>query len=139
MRFQELLQNGRLAWRLLHDPRVPQWVKVLVPLIVAIYVISPIDFIPDFIPVLGQLDDVGVVLLGLTLISRLSPQSVVEEHKRALGYPSSGSSAGAGSAAASASYWNMPPDSGEPTSSTAPSGSGADGAIEGEYKVITPE
>ncbi len=139
MRFQELLQNGRLAWRLLHDPRVPQWVKVLVPLVVGVYVISPIDFIPDFIPVLGQLDDVGVVLLGLKLICRLSPQSVVEEHKRALGYQSVGSSTGAGSGTAPGGYWNMPPSSGGATRSTAPTSDGAGGTIEGEYKVITPE
>src|SRR5438552_1926792 len=42
---KELLENGRLVWRLINDPRVPGWIKFGVPLLVAVYVLSPIDLI----------------------------------------------------------------------------------------------
>src|ERR1700737_3253345 len=44
------------------------------------YVVLPIDLIPDFVPVLGQLDDLAVVLLGLDLFIRSAPPDIVEEH-----------------------------------------------------------
>lgn len=78
----------RLGWRLLRDPRVPSWPKLLAPVITLLYVVSPVDVIPDFIPVLGQLDDIGVVAIALTIISMLaqwSPVEVVEQHLTNLG------------------------------------------------------
>ena len=56
-----------------HDPRVPWYAKV-VAAGVAAYALSPIDFIPDFIPVLGYLDDVIIVPLGIVLAIRLFPR-----------------------------------------------------------------
>jgi uncharacterized membrane protein YkvA (DUF1232 family) len=44
------------------------------------YIVLPIDLIPDFVPVLGQLDDIAVVLLGLDLFIRSAPPNIVEEH-----------------------------------------------------------
>ena len=85
MAMAEVLKNLRLVLRLARDPRVPSWIKVGIPLLVAIYFISPVDLIPDFIIGPGQLDDLGVVLLGMNLMVRFSPSSVVDEHKRALG------------------------------------------------------
>jgi uncharacterized membrane protein YkvA (DUF1232 family) len=61
-----------------HDPRVPWYAKV-VAACVAAYALSPIDFIPDFIPVLGYLDDVIIVPLGIVLAIRLIPPALREE------------------------------------------------------------
>ena len=59
------------------DPRVPWYAKLLVGLIVA-YALSPIDLIPDFIPVLGYLDDLLLIPLGVALVVRLTPPVVLE-------------------------------------------------------------
>ena len=56
-----LLTHARLAVRLLREPRVPLLAKV-VPVLAAVYLVSPLDAVPDLIPVLGQLDDVGFVV-----------------------------------------------------------------------------
>ena len=63
------------------DPRVPWYAKV-VAACVAAYAFSPIDLIPDFIPVLGYLDDVIIVPLGIVLAMRLIPLTLLEEHRR---------------------------------------------------------
>ncbi|MBI4395450.1 MAG: DUF1232 domain-containing protein [Elusimicrobia bacterium] len=47
----------------------------------------PIDIIPDFIPVIGQLDDLLIVVIGLKLLARLCPPELVQEHKNRLGLP----------------------------------------------------
>jgi uncharacterized membrane protein YkvA (DUF1232 family) len=83
--FRSILENAQLVWRLLQDDRVSTVLKVAIPLAVAIYFISPLDLIPDFIPVLGQLDDIGVILLGMTLLINMAPREVVNEHRLALG------------------------------------------------------
>ena len=62
------------------DPRVPWYAKVLVGIIVA-YALSPIDLIPDFIPVIGYLDDLLLVPAGIALASRLIPSHVLDEHR----------------------------------------------------------
>jgi len=62
------------------DPRVPWYAKALA-LIVAGYALSPIDLIPDFIPVLGYLDDVIVVPAGVWLVIQLVPADVMAEHR----------------------------------------------------------
>jgi uncharacterized membrane protein YkvA (DUF1232 family) len=62
------------------DPRVP-WYAKAVAACVAAYALSPIDLIPDFIPVLGYLDDVLLVPLGIALAIRLIPPPVLEEHR----------------------------------------------------------
>jgi uncharacterized membrane protein YkvA (DUF1232 family) len=60
------------------DPRVPWYAKALAVL-VAGYAMSPIDLIPDFIPVLGYLDDVLIVPLGILLVVALIPPGVMAE------------------------------------------------------------
>jgi uncharacterized membrane protein YkvA (DUF1232 family) len=62
------------------DPRVPWYAKVLA-IVVAGYAISPIDLIPDFIPVLGYLDDVILLPLGILLVIRLIPPDIMAEHR----------------------------------------------------------
>jgi uncharacterized membrane protein YkvA (DUF1232 family) len=80
-----LLGKAQLIYRLYQDDRVPTLLKVAVPLVVALYFISPIDLIPDFILGLGELDDLGVLLLGMSMFVSLAPREVVAEHNRALG------------------------------------------------------
>jgi uncharacterized membrane protein YkvA (DUF1232 family) len=63
------------------DRRVPWYAKGLA-LAIAAYAASPIDLIPDFIPVLGHLDDVILVPLGVMLACRLIPADVLAEHRR---------------------------------------------------------
>lgn len=60
------------------DPRTPWYAKLLVAGIVA-YALSPIDLIPDFIPVLGYLDDLILIPIGVTLAIKLVPHQVLEE------------------------------------------------------------
>lgn len=64
------------------DPRTPWYVKVLA-LCVAGYALSPIDLIPDFIPVLGYLDDIVLVPLGIWAVVRLIPPPIMAEHRAA--------------------------------------------------------
>ncbi len=75
----------RLVWLLFRDKRVPVWIKSVMPLSF-LYLISPIDFLPDVILGLGQLDDIGVILLGMALFVKLSPPEVVEQHLNELEY-----------------------------------------------------
>ncbi|MBU0491206.1 MAG: DUF1232 domain-containing protein [Chloroflexi bacterium] len=78
--FSEIIDNLRLVSRLIMDARVPTWLKAVIPTLVAIYVLSPVDIVPDIIPGLGQLDDIAVVLLGIKLFIDMSPADVVRQH-----------------------------------------------------------
>jgi uncharacterized membrane protein YkvA (DUF1232 family) len=62
------------------DPRVP-WYAKLLAVSVAAYALSPIDLIPDFIPVVGYLDDLIIVPLGIWLVVSLIPDEVMAEHR----------------------------------------------------------
>jgi uncharacterized membrane protein YkvA (DUF1232 family) len=62
------------------DPRVPWYAKALA-LGVAAYAFSPIDLIPDFIPVVGLLDDLVIVPLGIALVVGMIPDAVMAEHR----------------------------------------------------------
>ena len=63
------------------DPRVP-WYAKAVAAVVAAYALSPIDLIPDFIPLLGYLDDVILLPMGIALAIRLIPPAILEEHRK---------------------------------------------------------
>jgi uncharacterized membrane protein YkvA (DUF1232 family) len=80
---RSLIVQARLALRLLREPRVPMLLKS-VPLLAFLYVVSPIDLVPDFIPGLGQLDDLGVILAALELFVRLCPTGAQTFHREAL-------------------------------------------------------
>jgi len=67
-----------LIRRLRRDPRVPRSAKVAV-LVAMVWVLSPIDLIPEFLPVIGPLDDVVVVALALRYAARRVPRAVVLE------------------------------------------------------------
>jgi uncharacterized membrane protein YkvA (DUF1232 family) len=62
------------------DPRVP-WAARLLAIAVAGYALSPIDLVPDFIPVLGYLDDLIILPLGIWLVIALIPEDVMHEHR----------------------------------------------------------
>ena len=119
-----LFGKVQLVYRLCQDDRVPSLLKVTLPLVVALYFLSPIDLIPDFILGLGELDDLGVLILGMSMFVKLAPREVVAEHSRALGLVDS------------------PPDTGGRTTPLpgterpAPSRSNADDVVDAFYKVI---
>ena len=64
------------------DPRVPWWVKALAALIAA-YALSPIDLIPDFIPVLGHLDELILLPLAIAGVVRVIDPLILAEHRAA--------------------------------------------------------
>jgi uncharacterized membrane protein YkvA (DUF1232 family) len=73
----------RLYWRLLRDPRVSIWPKAL--LVAALgYVVLPFDLIPDAIPLLGEVDDVVILVAAARWFPQLCPPEVVREHAEAI-------------------------------------------------------
>ncbi len=79
----QVVRTLRLVWRLLRDARVIALPKLIIPAAL-IYVVSPLDFLPDFILGLGQLDDLGVILLSITFFIEFCPRGIVDEHRRAI-------------------------------------------------------
>lgn len=80
-RVRSLKKQTLTVYFIARDPALP-WALRLLALLVAAYALSPIDLIPDFIPVLGWLDDLLIVPLGLALVIRLSPPELLERAKR---------------------------------------------------------
>ena len=68
-------------WLAARDPRTP-WLVRLVAGLVAAYALSPVDLIPDFIPVVGYLDDLVIVPLGIRLVVALMPPALLDEFRR---------------------------------------------------------
>ncbi len=62
------------------DPRVPWYARVLLFLLIA-YMVSPVDIVPDVIPVLGVLDDIIILSLGIYLVTKMIPAGVIEEYR----------------------------------------------------------
>jgi uncharacterized membrane protein YkvA (DUF1232 family) len=78
-----LVSHVRLTVRLLREPGVPLLTKAL-PVLAGLYVISPLDFVPDVLPVLGQLDDLGVILIALEGFLKVCPAGAVDFHRAAM-------------------------------------------------------
>ncbi|WP_349256945.1 YkvA family protein [Salinisphaera sp.] len=74
---KRLKQHTLTVYFAARDPRTPVLVRVLA-VVVAAYALSPIDLIPDFIPVIGYLDDLLLVPLGVALVLRLTPPAVLK-------------------------------------------------------------
>ncbi len=74
----EFLQDLRLAWRLLRERRMPLWTKA-VPLLVALYLLWPVDLLADPLLGLGQLDDLAVLLVAVELFIALAPTPLRDE------------------------------------------------------------
>ena len=74
----------RLVSRLMRDPRVPTWAKGIAPGLAALYLLMPIDLIPDLLVGLGQIDDIGVIGIAMLVTTRLLPRltsnAVLLEH-----------------------------------------------------------
>jgi uncharacterized membrane protein YkvA (DUF1232 family) len=79
---RSLKRDTHAVWLAARDPRTPWYAKAL-GLAVAAYALSPIDLIPDFIPVLGLLDDLLIVPVGLWLTLRLVPPEVMIANRAA--------------------------------------------------------
>lgn len=82
VRARHLFRQYRIMLRALAHPGVPWYTKVVCGLS-ALYVVSPIQLIPNFIPVIGQLDDVLVIGLSIKLLKRNVPPSVLRECQKA--------------------------------------------------------
>jgi uncharacterized membrane protein YkvA (DUF1232 family) len=67
-----------LAVSMYRDRRIPAGLRLIPPALV-LYLAMPVDIVPDFIPVLGQLDDIFIVVLGVWLLFRFAGRSVIEE------------------------------------------------------------
>jgi uncharacterized membrane protein YkvA (DUF1232 family) len=74
--------EAHAVWLVARDPRTP-WTARLLCLAIAAYALSPLDLIPDFIPVLGLVDDALLIPAGLWLAGRLLPAGLMEEHRAA--------------------------------------------------------
>ncbi len=77
---KEAWLSFRLALALLWDKRVSTAAKLIIPALWLLYLISPVDLIPDVLPVIGQVDDLAVLLLGVRMFIALAPDEVVREH-----------------------------------------------------------
>jgi uncharacterized membrane protein YkvA (DUF1232 family) len=64
------------------DPRVPWYAKAMAACVAA-YALSPIDLMPDFVPVLGYVDDLIIVPLGIMLVVWMIPDGIMAEHRAA--------------------------------------------------------
>ncbi|MBA4491319.1 DUF1232 domain-containing protein [Paracoccus sp. S1E-3] len=91
MAFERLKQWARALkrevvalWIAARDPRTPLGARIVAALVAA-YALSPIDLIPDFIPVLGLLDDLLIVPLGILLAVRLIPPALMAAFRRRAG------------------------------------------------------
>jgi uncharacterized membrane protein YkvA (DUF1232 family) len=79
-RFRNARREVYALYLACQDSRVPWYAKVAAGLVVA-YAVSPIDLIPDFIPVLGYVDDVLILPIGVLLVRRMIPYKVMAEHR----------------------------------------------------------
>jgi uncharacterized membrane protein YkvA (DUF1232 family) len=121
--FRSVVRQLRLAWRLFLDPRV-NWMSKALPVISALYVLSPVDFIPGAVaPIIGGMDDLAIAIFGLKLFIEFSPADVVQEHLRQLeGRPAD---------------WNLVNDAAE--GAGAEQGGAQTEVVEGEYSVVDEE
>jgi len=77
---RRIKQDGHAIYLASRDGRVPWYAKVLA-IAIAAYALSPVDLIPDFIPVLGYLDDLIILPLGILLVVSLIPAEVMVEYR----------------------------------------------------------
>jgi uncharacterized membrane protein YkvA (DUF1232 family) len=78
-----LLSKARLAARLMREPRVPLYAKAVL-ILAAFYLVSPLDFIPDVLPIVGQVDDLAIAVVALQFFLFLCPSAAVTFHRDAI-------------------------------------------------------
>lgn len=134
----ELLLNGQVAWRLYTDPRVSMLLKVAVPVVALLYFIMPIDLLPDFIPVIGQLDEVAIALLLVRMFVALAPSDIVAEYRNKASGSGGGKQAGSTGSGAS-----QKTSSGNASRKSSSNGAGAqaayDDVVDAEYRVVNDD
>jgi len=69
----------RLTWSLLNDNRIPLWQKTI-PFLPLIYILSPFNFLTFAVPLLGQVEDVALIVLALDLFERVIDENVLSDH-----------------------------------------------------------
>ncbi len=74
-------RNIVLVWRLLRDPRVPLFLKFIIPM-AGFSVLWPLDLVKDFIPIFGRVDDLLALIIGLIVFVKLSPSRIAQEHRQ---------------------------------------------------------
>jgi uncharacterized membrane protein YkvA (DUF1232 family) len=79
--WREVWQQMRLVLRLIRDPEVPIYLKI-VPLLGFLYLLFPFDLVTDFVPVIGQLDDLTALIVGGKVFIELAPPALVARHLR---------------------------------------------------------
>ncbi|MCO5204722.1 MAG: YkvA family protein [Anaerolineae bacterium] len=77
---QRMVRDMKLAFWLFQQREVSLLAKA-VPVLVLAYTLAPLDLIPDFIPILGQLDDIALIMLGVRFFLRLAPPQVVGRYE----------------------------------------------------------
>ena len=77
--WREVWQQMRLVVRLMRDPEVPFYLK-FVPFVGLLYLVFPFDFVTDFAPIIGQLDDITALIVGAKVFIELAPPAVVARH-----------------------------------------------------------
>lgn len=83
-RVNDLFSMGQQAWQLFASGQVPLALK-MIPVLAAAYVLSPLDFLPDVIPLAGQLDDVAILLIGLRVFTQLAARYGAGQPSQAAG------------------------------------------------------
>lgn len=80
---QTLFAHVRLAIRLVREPRVPLLTKAL-PLGALLYLVSPLDLVPDVLPFLGEIDDLSLVVVALVVFLSVCPAAATAFHRAAI-------------------------------------------------------
>lgn len=80
---KQLRNEITVLYRASKDPRLPWYAKALMVVIIG-YAMSPIDLIPDFIPVIGQVDDLILIPLGIYILLKIVPKEIIDEHRKKL-------------------------------------------------------
>ncbi len=81
--FIRLLDHLKLSWKLFRDPSVSSLVRYGIPILGLLYLLSPVDVIPDVLLGFGQLDDAAVLLLLSQLMVMLAPDDIVARYQQA--------------------------------------------------------
>lgn len=84
--WKDALNDIRLVSSLMGDPRLDVKVKAI-PALATVYVLSPLDLVPAWIPILGQLDDLAIMIFAVRTFKHMVPAELMAEHQAKLGIP----------------------------------------------------